>query len=57
MEVHIVMEDGSVEKIEDVMRIEVDKKRGNRIAIYQEHKSIKMPCCEFKSVIVKLNGR
>ena len=52
MTIKIIMQDGSIETIEDVKRIEVDKEKGKRIAIYREHYTTKMPCCEFKSIVI-----
>lgn len=55
MTIKIIMQDGSIETVEDVKRIEVDKEERKRIAIYREHYTEKMPCCDFKSIVILHN--
>lgn len=52
MTIRIILQNGNIEKIEDVKRIEVDKENGKRITIYREHYTTKMPCCDFKSIVI-----
>ena len=47
MTVQVVRKDGDVELIEDVLRIEVDEKYGERIKLIKENVTTSMPCIDF----------
>lgn len=47
MTVQVVRRDGDVELIEDVLRIEIDEKDGERIYLKKENVETSMPCIDF----------
>lgn len=55
MTVQIVREDGIIELVEDVNRIEVNKESGKRIVIYKDNYTIEKPCCNFTSIVILRN--
>ena len=55
MTVQIVRQDGQLELIQGVNRIEADEENGKRVTLYLDYCTTKMPYCDFTSIIILNN--